>query len=67
MTWKRASRNYQRTHDGRYWVERAGDNGHFGRWHAHRSDYDEQLTFDGFATRAEAKTYCEEFEKDPDR
>jgi DNA-binding PadR family transcriptional regulator len=61
LKWKRPDRpHHQVTHCGRYWVERDPDGGHFNRWHAHRIDIDEQLTFDGFETREEAKAYCEE-------
>lgn len=60
LRWKKPSRPaLQVTHDGRYWVERDPLGGHFNRWHAHREGFDEQLTGEGFATRAEAKEYCE--------
>lgn len=60
LKWKAARHCHQETHCGTYWVERDPDGGHFGRWHAHRKDLDEQLTNDGFATRAEAKAYCQQ-------
>ena len=59
LKWKKAQHAHQGTHCGRYWVERDPDGGHYNRWHAHRIDFDEQLTMDGFETRADAKWFCE--------
>lgn len=60
LKWKRPDRpGLQVTHCGQYWVESDPYGGHFGRWHAHQKDFGEQLTGDGFATREEAKQYCE--------
>lgn len=65
LKWKRPPRpGVQATHCGVYFVETDPYGGHFGRWHAHRKDIDEQLTHDGFATRDDAKWFCE---KDADQ
>lgn len=60
LRWKKAQHESQETHCGRYRVAREpafADSPR--RWHALRSDMDEQLVTEGFHTRAEAKAYCE--------
>lgn len=61
LRWKRVTKSgRQDTHCGRYYVEQErADCEVVRRWHPHRSDLDEALSFDYFETREEAKKYCE--------
>lgn len=60
LEWAKPEHCRQETKCGTYWVEQNPDNDYEKNWHAHHKDYDEQLTFDGFRTRADAKRYCEQ-------
>lgn len=71
LKWKRPQWRHQRTHCGRYRVEKIAFRCGYGtwryrtdRWFAYRSDYDEPLSFDGFVYRSEARAYCEADERE---
>lgn len=67
LKWKKPVMGRQESKCGRYWVERERhEDGFAFRWHPHRSDLDEALSFDYFRTREDAKRRCEEDARNPD-
>ena len=61
LKWKKPERGRQESACGLYFVEQAA----YGTWHPHRSGEDEAMTFTAFATRAEAKRFCEDKARNP--